>query len=417
MKRSSIYLFFAVLLSTVFMLFLVTLAGCSGDGIVLPENQIRSLSKAEQQISSHAFDFGIDLINKINESEKEQNIFISPLSVSTAFGMVLNGSNGNTYEEIKSTLGLEGLTLTEINNSYKGLNELLPGIDNTTTFTSANSIWYRNTFSVENNFINTNKNYFNAVVNAADFSDPGTPAIINNWVKESTNNKIDKIVERIDDHIVMYVINAIYFKGTWKYQFDKSKTIDDKFYALGTDGVTVKMMTQENEFRFKQENNFKAIELPYGNESFRMLILMPGAETSLENVLQNFNKNKFESLTEGMQKLKTVLMLPKFKVEYEKNLNETLKAMGIKDAFIPGAADLTGINKNSDLYIDNVKHKTFVEIDEEGTEAAAVTSVEVGVTSIGENSIIKIDRPFIFFIYEKNTNTVLFIGKIVNPSI
>jgi serpin B len=415
MKKNISFVYFS-LLSIILLLVLITLTQCS-PGTTEPEknNDIRALSKTEKDIVSSSAGFGLNLIKEISKSESGKNIIISPLNVSTAFGMALNGAVGNTYEQMKFTLGLEVSNQNEVNESYKSLNELLTGIDNKVAFSSANSIWYRTGFLVESPFIDVNKKYFNAEVNELDFSDPAAPGIINDWVKRSTNSKIEKIIEQIDRAMVMYLINAIYFKGTWKYQFDKNFTRDDLFYVSPDLTVTCKMMTQKNNFSYYSTANYKAVELPYGDGSYNMMVLLPHERIAVDNLLLSLTPEEFSSIKNNFTERELTLFLPKFKLEYERKLNDDLINLGMNDAFNPDKADFTKINKNGGIFISEVKHKTFVDVNEEGTEAAAVTSIGIGLTSVNDKQI-RIDRPFLFIIYEKNTNTILFIGKIINPT-
>ena len=214
----------SIILSILFLL-LITLTQCSG-GLTEPEKNgnARTLSKTEEGIVSSSAVLGLNLLKEISRIEKNKNIIVSPISVSTAFGMALNGSAGETYDQMKSVLGLNEFGQNDINKSYQSLDVLLKGIDDKVEFNSANSVWYANGFRVENNFLDITKKYFNAEITEADFSNPTTRDIINDWVKRSTNDKIEKIIEEINRDVVMYLINAIYFKGTWKFQFDKNVT-------------------------------------------------------------------------------------------------------------------------------------------------------------------------------------------------
>ncbi len=392
------------------------LISCETGASNLQENHVRALSKTEEQIVTSSSNFGLNLFKEISKTETDQNIIISPLSISTAFGMALNGAENLTYEQMRDVLGLINMNRDDINGSYKSLNNLLTGIDNKVVFTSANSIWYRTGFQVESNFLNVNREFFDAEVTDADFSDPATVNFINNWVKDATNDKIEKIIEYIDRDVVMYLINAIYFKGTWQYQFDKNLTRDDQFNIIGGGTVPIKMMVQKNKFSFYSNAEFKSIELPYGNDAYEMIVVLPNQGTNIDNLIQNFDADKFAQMKSNFTEQELTLMFPRFKLEYESKLNDYLIALGMTDAFDPGNADFSKITTADQIYISEVKHKTFVEVNEEGTEAAAVTSIGFSRTSIGDDTEFRVDKPFLFFIYEKNTNTILFAGKIINPS-
>lgn len=300
MKKNISFVFFS-LPSIILILLLITLTQCS-PGITEPErnNDIRALSKAEENIVSSSASFGLSLFKEISNAEAGKNVIISPLSVSTAFGMVLNGANGKTYDEIKSTLKLPGSNQDEVNQAYRSLNDLLTRIDPDVIFESANSLWYRQGFTFEQSFFDVNKNYFDAVVQALDFANPSSVDIINNWVKEKTKEKITSIINAIPRDAVMYLINAIYFKGTWLYTFDKSATKEDNFYVTQNDPEKRMMMNQKSKFNYFQTDNYQAIELPYGNGYFNMLVILPAVDTDINTFVNQMNENFWESLLNNM---------------------------------------------------------------------------------------------------------------------
>lgn len=411
MKKSK-SLFVILLIAVMFIA--LTLTSCESSANEPQEKKIRELSKTEEQVVSSSVQFGIDLLKELVKEKGKENVIISPLSVSTAFGMALNGAENETYNQMQSVLGLSAISLNEINESYLSVNDMLTGVDNKVKFSSANSIWYRNGFAVENNFIEVNKKYFDAEVTEANFDDPSTVNRINDWVKEATNSKIDKIIEQIDGDKVMYLINAIYFKGIWKYQFEASNTLDDTFNS-GSGTLPVKMMNQKNKFRYMINSELQAVELPYGNDLFEMMILLPNQGEEINNFIQNFSVEKFNNIKANFSETELTLSLPRFKVADESTLNTPLKNLGMIDAFSENIADFSKITKADQIFISEVKHKTFVEVNEEGTEAAAVTSIGISTTSVRDEIFLRVDRQFLFVIYEKNTNTILFLGKVVKP--
>ncbi len=369
----------------------------------------------EKSIASSSGTFGLKLFKEINDFEENKNIFISPLSISMALGMTLNGANGTTYDSMKAALELHGLTQTEINEAYKNLIDLLTNDDPKVVFNIANSIWYRNTMLFQQDFINTNKTYFNAEVSGLDFDDPGSVDIINSWVNKNTNGKIPEIIKEISDNLVMCLINAIYFKGDWKYQFDKDYTKDDYFNKPDGSQVPCKMMEQGNNYNYISNDLFQAVELPYGDSSFSMIIFLPKQDINdLINQLDNENWNTWLN---GFSFKEGGIWLPKFELKYELSLNKVLTAMGMGIAF-SDFADFTGIYSQGGISISQVFHKTYVKVDEEGTEAAAVTYVGVETTSAGSSKFyMRLDKPFIFVIKDNQTNSLLFIGKIINPEL
>ena len=377
----------------------------------------KNISSADKQLVKSAELFGLNLFKQVNQSAGDTNIFISPLSVSTALGMVLNGANGKTYDEIKSTLELPGNTQDEINQSYQNLNNLLTQIDPKVIFESANSIWYRQGVSFEQSFLDINKTYFDAEIQALNFADPSAVNTINNWVSEKTKQKIIGIIDRIPQDAVMYLINAIYFKGTWFYKFDSTATEDDNFYITPGNSVICKMMDQKNKFDYYQADNYQAIKLPYGNGDFEMLVILPSSGTDINSLINQMDDSYWNNLLAKMDSAEVNLWLPKFKIEYSITLNDALKAMGMISAF--DDADFSKMRPEKDLFISRVLHKTYVKVDEEGTEAAGVTAVEFTRSSVspGNNEVyMKINRPFIFAIRENTSGAILFIGKVVNPN-
>ncbi|MEE9165837.1 MAG: serpin family protein [Candidatus Neomarinimicrobiota bacterium] len=382
-----------------------------------PEGPPRELTALERSLVKSDNKFGFKLFQEIVEDRGDSNIFISPLSVSMALGMTLNGANGETQKDMEETLELAGLTTEEINESYESLINLLTNLDSEVVFKIANSIWYRQGMTFEQEFIDLNKTYFNALVRALNFSSPDAVETINQWVEENTNGKIDEIIKEIDPDIVMFLINAIYFKGTWTYEFDKEKTQDDWFNLPDGSQTSCKMMIQTGLFDYAENENFQAIDLPYGEEEFRMTIFLPKPAKTVDSVIEELNEENWDNWLESFSRDSVTLQLPKFTVQYEIKLNDVLSALGMGIAFHPGA-DFTRMYKPGGLSIDYVKHKTYVEVDEEGTEAAAVTVVAI-IQSAGGSDIrfMRVDRPFFFVIRENHSGTILFIGKIVEPTL
>ena len=398
--------------------------GCEDLGTSPGKQEIRPLTELEKSLVQRSSAFGFQLLRTVNQTETDKDVFISPLSVSMALGMTLNGANGTTEEAMRSTLGFSGMTQEEINTTYHGLMDLLRNLDPKVQFKIANSIWYRLGLSVEQDFIKTNQRYFEATVTGLNFSSPDASKTINSWVDASTNGKIKEIVsDPIPSDIVMYLINAIYFKGTWTYQFDASKTSDAPFYLPTGATTQSKLMQLRGTLPYAENAAYQAIELPYGDSLFSMIVVLPKPGQSVEAFVNDLTDNSWNTLKDGLYTQLGTIFLPKFKLEFEKSLNDALKALGMEIAFDPGRADFRRVSQQvydmgERLYISKVKHKTFVQVDEEGTEAAAVTSVEVGVTSVGPREfVMRVDRPFFFVITERHSGTLLFVGKIVEPKL
>lgn len=418
LKRTG-YLIYCLGVAVLFIA-LIILQGCRNSDINLPvENNSRlQLSKTDKMVLSSSGTFGLKLFSAINENEKDKNIFISPLSISTAFGMALNGAKGETYDEMVKTLELSGLSTDDINKSNKYLIETLPTIDPKVKFQIANSIWNRQGFSVIPDFLNVNKQYYNAEVRELNFSLPDAVTIINKWIADKTNNKIDKVLDSIDPAVVMYLINALYFKGDWKVEFNEKNTIKSAFSTHP--GTKVKslitdFMVQKRTFRYYENNNIQAVDLPYGDSLYSMTVIVPKENGSVDELIKNMTALELQNITDGLKQKAGTLMLPKFKYTFFKEMSEILKKLGMVKAF-NGSADFSKITPGGGIYISRVLHKAFVEVNEKGTEAAAVTVIEFEKTSISTDFYMNVDRPFIFFIRESSTNTILFAGKIADPT-
>jgi serpin B len=372
----------------------------------------RDLSADETRVSRAANQFAFTLFQRINAAQPDANVFVSPLSVSFALGMTMNGANGATLGEMRSTLGFGASELAEINEGYKGLMSLEKGLDPTTTFQIANSVWYRQTLPVHQSFVDAARATFDADVQASPF-DASTVTQVNSWVDQKTNGKIKKILDEISPDLVMFLINAIYFKGTWREQFDPKRTMDAPF-AAATGTQTVKMMRQEKAtLRLGAAPSATVGELIYGNGAFVMTILLPNRGTSVEALAASLDTTAFNAAVAGLTEREMDLALPRFRLEYERELKDDLLALGMRVPFrVGGPADFTRMSPlGNELFIAFVKHKTFVDVNEEGTEAAAVTNVGIGITSLPP--CFCVDRPFIFAIRERFSGTILFRGKIV----
>jgi serine protease inhibitor len=388
---------------------------CTRDFSTVPDTRsgpARDLNVLEKRVAEASNAFGFSLFGAVCREEGAKNVFVSPLSVSMALGMTLNGAAGATETAMRRTLGFEGLTQDEINASYRGLLDLLPGVDPKTVMEIANSIWYRLGYPVLPAFIDVNARHFDADVREADFADPGAPDVINGWISDRTHGRIDKMIDAIDPETVMFLINAVYFKGTWVYAFDPQYTRGDSFYPEGGSPVPCRMMSQKAEIGYFRTESFRAVELPYGNGRFSMVLFLPEEGTSIDAFVSRWTDAAWKDWKGRFSKRELDLTLPKFKVEYFVRLNDALGALGMGVAF-GGAADFRRITGSPGPYISDVLHKSFVEVDEKGTEAAAVTVVVIKETSMGpDESVIRFDRPFAFAIQEKESGTILFLGKI-----
>jgi len=347
------------------------------------------------------------------------NTFFSPLSLTMALGMLYNGATGDTRTEMAQALGMGDFTETEVNEYYLQMREALLKIDPLTNICIANSIWYRNGFPVKQSFIDINQKYFDAMVKALDFSSPDAADIINKWCAEKTKNKITEIVKKpINDLTMMFLINALYFKSKWQLPFDKAKTKQDDFTIKENQKKKVNMMEQTTTLPYYADKYMQCVEMPYGNDAFSMVTILPDNSVSIEKLIDYLDNTVWKNVLDQMYPQKVWLKLPRFKIECEIPLNDPVKKVGMKQIFDPNVAGLINIADISDLHVSNIKQKTFVEVNEEGTEAAAVTVIEIGITSVGPSLDPKqffANRPFLYLIKEKSTGAILFIGRMDEP--
>ena len=344
------------------------------------------------------------------------NTFFSPLSLHLALGMLYNGSSGETRTEMADVLGLADFTDLEINEYYQILSQALLNIDPLTDLCIANSIWYRDEFPVKQSFMDINQTYFDAMVKAINFSNPDAADIINQWCADKTKEKIKEIIKKpIREDVMMYLINALYFKSNWQYEFDKTLTKSEDFTTSDNRKVKVNMMMQENSnLRYYGNQNMQCIELPYGNEAFSMMVVLPGYSMGytmdIEELIAYLDDDVWQTIVNSLFRIPTLLKLPRFKVECELPLNEPVMNTGMKRIFDGGFDNISDVP----LKVSNIKQKTFVEVNEAGTEAAAVTVIEMYTGQHGPYPFFA-NVPFLYLIMEKSTGAILFIGRMDEP--
>ena len=378
-----------------------------------------SLSQHQKDLVVANNAFGFNIFKTIMLAEgNDKNVFISPLSISLALAMTYNGANGDTKTEMQNTLQFPNLSSDEINGYFQKLSTSLIQVDPKVNLGIANSIWYRNTFSILPAFIQVNQDYYNAHIEALDFNNPNSVNTINNWVSDKTNKRIPKVIDQISNDLVMFLINAIYFKGSWMYEFDKNGTHDLSFTLADASVISTPLMHQKGSFNSFSNEQFSAVEMPYGQGNFTMVVLLPNDGYSANDILTNLSSENWDSWTNSFSKQNVEITFPRFKFEYDRTLNNDLTNLGMGKAFSDTEADFTNINPNGGLYISYVKHDSYVEVNETGTEAAAVTVVAISATMAGpgnEYHTFLVNKPFVFAIRETTTNTILFMGKVSNP--
>lgn len=393
---------------------LLIFVGCKKDEPSGPKDpKPVNLTEKAQQLIVLSNGFGIDLFRETAFTE-EDNLMLSPLSATAALSMLLNGCEEQTFNQLRDMMGFQGLTIEEINEIYQNLSNQLLNLDPEINLALANAVWYRQGFEVKAPFLESLESSYKARTAALDFANPSSLTTINNWAKDNTNGKIEEVLQEIDPDAVMFLMNALYFKGTWTYQFDKSKTTQMPFTPENGPAVNVDMMNGSLPFRKFSTNTCTAAELNYGQQNFAMDIIVPNG--NLSDFILEFDNETWNTITAGLDAIESPesaeLSMPKFKFDYEKLLNDQLKALGMVDAFDPVLADLSGISE-ADIYVSFVKQNTFVDVNEEGTEAAAVTTI--GIFETSAPLPFSVNKPFIFIIRERLSNTLLFIGKVEMP--
>jgi serpin B len=332
-----------------------------------------------------------------------------------ALGMTMNGARGETFAGMRSTLGFGTMEPAEINASFRGLTTLLLGLDRNVDMRLANSIWVDQDFPLHDAFVQSSRQSFDARVSALDFGSPGAVNTINGWVDQSTNGKIRTILQEIDPAVVMYLINAVYFKGSWTHEFDPRHTSPAPFHRADGGQHSVQMMSQRDaKVRAFMNDEVQMVDLAYGRGAFAMTLVLPAREQPLRRWAAGVTDEKWKTWVDQLRETQMDVSLPRFRLEYDQVLNNTLKAMGMETAFDERAADFSGMSPlGADLFITEVKQKTFIDVNEKGTEAAAVTSVAMGPTSAPPS--FRADRPFLVAIRERLSGTILFVGLIGNP--
>lgn len=401
------------------VLLALSLAGCSlfSDSDSQPRTPDPLILNAEtSELIAQSNRFGVDLFREAATGERE-NLMLSPLSASVALTMLLNGTDGETYTQIRDMLGYStSADLPAINDGYRSLTQQLLQVDRDVTLTLANAMFYREGFGVKTPYLNTLRTAFDAEVTGLNFDAPSAVTTINSWASSKTNGRIPQVIDRITQETVLFLMNALYFKGEWSTPFEAAKTASRPF-AL-EDGSYVDVPTMEgrvDNVQFRTEA-YHAIELPYGRRNFSMVILVPTG--SMQAFIPRFTPAMWDELSSGLGQSQTwsssLVRLPRFSFSYERTLNTVLQRLGMTDAFSAARADLSRISDER-LYVSFVKQNTFVEVTEEGTEAAAVTTIGIEVTSLPMGFFV--DKPFLFLIRERTSNTLLFVGQVMNPAL
>lgn len=361
------------------------------------------------------------------------NLFFSPYSISTCLAMTYAGARGGTAAQMAQVMGF-GANQPQFASLFGELQAQLEAAQQTNALelNTANALWTQEGFPFLPAFLETATNQYQASVNQADFVTGANAATqdINNWVAQQTRNKIQNILPSgaINSYTRLVLVNAIYFLGAWTQAFAVSNTLTQPFYPASNSQVEVPLMYQPNPaydggvgmaFNYMQGSNFQAIELPYASNQASMVILLPAQVEGWRQLEQQLSPAFLSSVLAQMHPQYLDLYLPRFAVESSFELTETLGEMGMPDAFAPGVADFSGIDGAADLYISHVLHKAWGAVNEAGTEAAAATVVTIGILAIpaGGQPVFRADHPFIFLIRDTQSGSLLFLGRVVDPSL
>jgi len=393
------------------LLIVFLIAGCKTENEpeIIDDAKPINLSAVLEKRVAQDNEFAFDLFKKTIEDSGETNVFVSPLSVSIALGMVWNGAVGDTKTEMETALKMSGLSVGDINEYYKVMQTTLPTIDPTTKLSIANSIWYRAGFPVKPDFLKVNTDYFNSEVRELDFKQAWAVDTINNWCARKTNNLIKKPLDQISQDAMMYLVNAIYFKGIWRNKFDPERTFISQFTNEKANQVEINMMHQTDTFAYRADENAQYLDMPYGNKAYSMTVILPNYQKTTAGILNELTVDKWNATLQNLTNQEVEIYLPRFKSENKFELKPVLQKMGMNLAFTENA-DFSNIS-DIGLLISRIIHSTFVEVNEEGTEAAAVTIVEMSTTSMPVRPVFRVNRPFIYIIREQSTGVILFVGK------
>ncbi|MBD2742475.1 serpin family protein [Coleofasciculus sp. FACHB-1120] len=357
--------------------------------------------------------FAFKLFRQLTKQEPDKNIFVSPASIAIALSMTYNGSVGQTQAGMAIALGLQEMSLPQVNEANSQLRQALENLDNEVELAIANSLWAQQDIQFNQDFLQRIQEFYDAKVTNLDFSNSDALTTINNWVNENTHGKIKTILSQLSPLAILILINAIYFKGIWTSPFDKEDTHDRVFTQLDGTQKQHPMMSQYETYRYYQGDNFQAVSLPYGTGRVSMYIFLPDAGSSLEAFHKNLNVVNWDRWMKQFHQMKGRVVLPRFQMEYKVDLKEALIALGMEAAFMGGFQQMCAGN----LAISKVIHKTFLEVNEEGSEAAAATVVELVRSFSSEPTFtIIVDRPFFCCIRDNQTGSILFMGSIMELS-
>jgi serine protease inhibitor len=390
------------------------LAGCAHDRLAGPLEPVRPLTSVETQVAGANTAFGLGLLQQIHGEEPAGNVLVSPLSASMALGMTMNGAAGPTWDAMRAALGFGTLEEAQVNEAYRGLIRQLRSRDRKVEFRLANSIWHDRAFQVKSPFLQAARDYFDAEVAALDFRSPAAPRTISSWAERETGGRIRDLVESIDPLDVMILVNAVYFKAPWQTPFEPAATAPRPFTRDDGRVVQVPTMLRDGGIPHLRNPDVQLVELPYADGAFSMVVLAPAGGAGLDRLVAQLTPERWQQWMDGLETGRIMLTMPKFRFEYDIDMNAALAGLGMGIAFQPFVADFRRIADVDDLHISKVRQKAFIDVHELGTEAAAATSVTMSVTSMPPE--FRFDHPFLFAIRERESGALLFLGRVGDPA-
>jgi serpin B len=387
--------------------------------LLVPAARVPAAADDQQALTAGNNQFAVQLYQAL--SSEDGNLFLSPFSISSALAMTYAGARDGTAAEMSKTLQFK-LDPPRLHPAFDALNRRLNDTSKPRGYqlSVANSLWAQQGFQFLPEFTDLNKKYYGAGFREVDFAGATEKArqTINGWVEEKTNNKIKELLKKgiLNSLTRMVLVNAIYFKGTWAQQFDKAGTTEAPFHLDEKKEVKVQMMSRKDQFRTLEEENLQVLELPYNGKELSMVLLLPKEIGGLRALEKSLTSEKIAGWMAKLTKKEIHVYLPRFTVTSGFRLDETLKKLGMPSAFNVAEADFSGMTGKKDLYITAVVHKAFVDVNEEGTEAAAATAVVMGLKSVAMQPLeFRADHPFLFLIRENASGAILFIGRLSNP--
>ncbi len=374
--------------------------------------QVDLLDSLTKEFTDSTSQFSIDMFKQL---ANEENAVYSPTPLYLALGLILNGAEGETKAQIEDALTKHGLDPEELNMYYKTLIEDLSQKDDGVELNICNSIWYSDKYEPNKEFLGKNKTYYGADAYMLDFNAPDAPKAMNNWISISTKGRIDKMVDNINPLDRMFLFSTIYFEGKWANPFKEKDTFSDTFYVDDSTNVTVDFMKMKKEIKNVKTDTEQAILLPYKGDRYAFVAILPDENTDVRDYISSMSKDSITDIVGAMNEREVTINLPKFEIEFGKNLNDELKALGMTDMF-GDLADFSGMSENGDddLYVEEVAQKTFIKVDEKSTIAASAVKINMALKSSMPEYIV-FNRPFVYAIFDTKTGLPIFLGILDNP--